>query len=1654
MPQVLVNPIVREHALELRGLLDSEIEKALVIYEQARLELHERMASLPGDRFQAQQTRIAMAQVEEAIRTMVGRLHGDKKQSLQKQLGQSVQQTLKEIAFYEPSFKHAQGRIETRALKQLLQTENLLLTQYKTSVQRYGLDVIGEMQRRLSVHLVKKSTWRDISIDLAGRLKTNGFRKTRMRAERIVRTEMVNAMNRGHQVALEQSLQILPDLKRQWDAHLDARTSDICTALNGQVREIDKAFEQGGTSYGHPPAHPNCRSRLLPFRDEWLEHQPPDARSPKEERRYWQGIEREKERKAREAAAAAKVAQVKAKADAKLQADLAKDAYLTEVGVEGASGVSVSGYTRALQTFYRLEEGLDADGVAQVVALDVANLQAEGQKKALSLVDWLIPQIDDAKELFISQAAKAGTLDGALDEAGELKDLLLYQAKLLGKGKDAPKSVGGQMGGVNNAAKKAIEVHRKEIYDKLKFLEVELEAAINDGKIKPNLMSVAKSAEGQALKAASETYIKYGLKTPLSADDLATLKASSVKAPVQKAQENLHNQALAQIDDLVDQAIDSQIIDTQGFKTVVDKLGDAQGLTGKKLAAWKAEHLQSELQIVQDTLVATLSDELFTATKAVATSLNLGGEEFAKLAQIAWKVHDVNANSGVAKKLPDFDAQGYIAAIEDATQKELAQKAAAAAAKIEVPKPPAIGKTEPHIVDLLGPDLAESVLLSDSISATAAYDGLPEVVAKAIQLGDVDKLKLSEKSFLQGTIQWIEATFDKQVGLQIGDAIKAGVAATKGSSKSAVTSGKLTIKKLFGDEAHDKLKAKMASASTVDEASMIAEIADIIEDAANKSVQLGGQKFLDADDMPGIIDALDWVKDETGVDAAKLWGNVVSEAVKAGPPKSKKAPFFKKAGLFDNAHKKAPSESQVDFDVALAYVNNALKSGQQLSMEQSEILEGALQKAAAAVGKDDDWVNGVWAKFGKKFNDAHGSPATNLAFIPPPAPAPPPPPPVSTKPWPTSQSGAPSQITLPNGKTAKKVKGSAGSNPGGFYRDADGAEWFIKFPKATAQVSAEDVTAALARKMGLHTKEYVSFQDGQHVAIAGPKVSMQKTTASNLNAWHDQDALADQFVHAAWTRNWDAVGLEFDNLVVMDGKLSVIDYGGSLMWRAQGGLKQGGLPKVVEELTSLRNSGTNPQTSKVFGKLKDKHIAERVLEKLSGITDEDLVGILAKGNFAEADHVAVLEGLKARRDYLLEWAAKKLGKEVPVPGVPAMPPMGAKLQAGQTIEQALLGHLDAANPSGVLKDAAGSPITSGSMYESMQQALGGDGDRLIRMGRRLWTGTTSVQADQDLSLRMLTVAWEKSPKAVEAELNKFSTMKDVLDVLKAGYAKDAAEITQIAKAVQQIGAVRKAKEAKLAAEAAQKAAAAKAKQDAQWAQYKQELAEFEAGTRSKRPSPPLVAEKTPASFLKTQIDRERWHQEAKAAAARAGVDFDDAYKVIRSFTGGGYSSIRDAQRQVVRARKAGQVPELTGMALRAENATKMLREMPGFEHGPKSKHQWVSRKETFRADGERGLTADQVRKEFIQMLDDSVETGIPLPGWGGLTSTASNPGVWSGDLHYRIYGKVSGTPVAKISASGSGEYEVLSTGDQRLQVRRWFMEGKNLIVECHEVMVD
>lgn len=260
-------PIFEEH---LRALLREErltSSRMASLYERFRLRIFDLLSDQNVDEISIRILSGLSREVQSEIKSFVKDLKEELGQSLRTGVTISVKDIIEEIEKLNAGIRGGQVDLNIRAAAVLSRSEKLLVTQYDASTARYGEELRGRMARVLSDAAVRNQSIDTVTRRLAG---TKGLIRTEeWKVERIARTEFLNGYNTGRLQTIHDAKKVLPDLKKRWDATLDKRTSDICQDLHGKVVGVDQDFEFDGIKIQAPPAHPNCRSAVIPYRDAW-----------------------------------------------------------------------------------------------------------------------------------------------------------------------------------------------------------------------------------------------------------------------------------------------------------------------------------------------------------------------------------------------------------------------------------------------------------------------------------------------------------------------------------------------------------------------------------------------------------------------------------------------------------------------------------------------------------------------------------------------------------------------------------------------------------------------------------------------------------------------------------------------------------------------------------------------------------------------------------------------------------------------------------------------------------------------------------------------------------------------------------------------------------------------------------------------------------------------------------------------------------------------------------------------------------------------------------------------------------------------------------------------------------------------------------------
>lgn len=154
-----------------------------------------------------------------------------------------------------------------------------LLRRHERSMVSYGEQMVAATERIMRQGLITGRTTRQIVAQLTGRDANTGekvapgvFEGEKWRAQRIVRTETANAYNASAMQSMFEVRQRFPDTQKKILATFDKRTASDSVYVHGQIKDLDEYFQDGaGRVYLRPPARPNDRETVVPWRATWKE---------------------------------------------------------------------------------------------------------------------------------------------------------------------------------------------------------------------------------------------------------------------------------------------------------------------------------------------------------------------------------------------------------------------------------------------------------------------------------------------------------------------------------------------------------------------------------------------------------------------------------------------------------------------------------------------------------------------------------------------------------------------------------------------------------------------------------------------------------------------------------------------------------------------------------------------------------------------------------------------------------------------------------------------------------------------------------------------------------------------------------------------------------------------------------------------------------------------------------------------------------------------------------------------------------------------------------------------------------------------------------------------------------------------------------------
>lgn len=290
----------RAAAAELLELLE-EADRRLT----ARLRREVERGFSGTDRFTGASAAAYREQIRIVLRYVQGRLGGLTATQAAAAVAESVDRTGRLLEQLERDFTGITRPLRIRQAEVMSRirhgTRASLLAQHATSVDRYGEAMQRVFEREIRTGLLEGASLDEMTDRLVGHGGPRGtvslaarvvggivvrtreeeipeglFTRYRYWAERIVRTEVAHAYQAAKLATLlESRARDFPDLQKKILATLDNRTAADSIAVHGQIRDLDgpnSFFMDGaGRQYQRPPARPNDRETLTPWRPHWPE---------------------------------------------------------------------------------------------------------------------------------------------------------------------------------------------------------------------------------------------------------------------------------------------------------------------------------------------------------------------------------------------------------------------------------------------------------------------------------------------------------------------------------------------------------------------------------------------------------------------------------------------------------------------------------------------------------------------------------------------------------------------------------------------------------------------------------------------------------------------------------------------------------------------------------------------------------------------------------------------------------------------------------------------------------------------------------------------------------------------------------------------------------------------------------------------------------------------------------------------------------------------------------------------------------------------------------------------------------------------------------------------------------------------------------------
>lgn len=282
--------VLEETARSVQRLHEPALRKMLPVLRQAHEELEDQLRRWLSrengeSAFTTQRYRNAITHVRHAMAT-IKRSAPEIEDALWESADiagrLSTSNIVRELEAFGRIFEGTIQPVNLDAAAVIAQGEKVLWKQFESSARRYAGSIGEGLIQELAVSRAKSETIFEVTNRLQRRMPAI-FAGDRWKAERLARTEVMNAYAETHLQGLKEIQEDDPEIVARWDASFDRRRCPACASLDGQVRDVANGekfvaewiskrkvgVRRHRKIVEKPPLHPACRCVVTTWRSTW-----------------------------------------------------------------------------------------------------------------------------------------------------------------------------------------------------------------------------------------------------------------------------------------------------------------------------------------------------------------------------------------------------------------------------------------------------------------------------------------------------------------------------------------------------------------------------------------------------------------------------------------------------------------------------------------------------------------------------------------------------------------------------------------------------------------------------------------------------------------------------------------------------------------------------------------------------------------------------------------------------------------------------------------------------------------------------------------------------------------------------------------------------------------------------------------------------------------------------------------------------------------------------------------------------------------------------------------------------------------------------------------------------------------------------------------